>query len=126
MLYRFLADTVLIVHFAFAVFTLLGGLLLLRFPKLMPFHLAALCWAVVVQWANLICPLTPLENHLRVLGHQDGYAAGFVEHFVLKVMYPDDLTVELRYLIGMVLVAVNAAVYVVVAWRRRAASRRSA
>ncbi|HEV2609359.1 MAG TPA: DUF2784 domain-containing protein [Noviherbaspirillum sp.] len=126
MLYRFLADIVLITHFAFAVFTLLGGLLLLRYPRLMPLHLAALCWAVIVQWANLICPLTPLENYLRVLGDQDGYAAGFVEHFVLKVMYPDDLTVELRYLIGMILVAVNAAVYVLFIWRRRAAPGRSA
>jgi hypothetical protein len=111
MIYRLLADVVLIAHFAFAAFAVLGGLLVLRYKKILWWHLAALCWGVVVQWANWICPLTPLENYFRILGGEAGYSAGFIEHFMLKVLYPENLTMELRYVLGAVLIAVNLAVY---------------
>jgi hypothetical protein len=119
MIYRLLADVVLLAHFAFVAFTVLGGLLVLRYRKVLWWHLAALCWGVVVQWANWICPLTPLENDLRRLGGEAGYAGGFIEHFVLKVLYPENLTVELRYVLGIALIIINVAVYSYVLLTRR-------
>jgi hypothetical protein len=117
--YRLAADLVLLAHLGFAVFALFGGLLVLRRPRLVWLHLPALLWAVVVQWGNLFCPLTPLENFLRERGGQAGYDTGFIEHYVSMLIYPDGLTVELRYLIGLIVVAVNTVVYGVIFLRRK-------
>lgn len=119
MIYRLLADLVLLLHFAFVAFAAFGGLLVLRYPKVLWIHLPAFVWGVIVQWANWICPLTPLEIHLRHLGGQQGYAGGFVEHFVAKVLYPENLTLELRYVLGLLLIVFNAAVYLGIKLRRR-------
>ena len=120
MSYRLLADLVLILHFAFVAFALLGGLLVLRRPRLAWLHLPALAWGVLVQWADWICPLTPLENHFRQLGGEAGYEGGFIEHYVMRLLYPDRLTLELRYGLGAVLLAVNIAVYARLIFRKRA------
>ena len=127
MLYRLLADLVLVLHLAFALFALFGGVLILRYPKLLRIHLPALLWGVAVQWADWICPLTPLENYLRRLGGEAGYPGGFVEYFVLKVLYPENLSLDLRYALGLALIVVNAAVYlyVVIIQRLRARNARA-
>jgi hypothetical protein len=111
MLYQLFADAILLLHAAFVLFAMFGGLLVTRYPKVMWLHLPALLWGVIVQWADLICPLTPLENLLRLRGGEGSYAGGFIEHYVSMLLYPDALTIELRYLLGFVLVAVNIAVY---------------
>jgi hypothetical protein len=124
MIYRMLADGVLVVHFAFALFAALGGLLVLRYPRALRLHLPVLLWAVVVEWADWTCPLTPLENFLRRLGGEAGYSGGFVEHLVSQVLYPENLTLELRYVLGLLLIAVNLGIYGLVIFdrRRRAAT----
>lgn len=111
MIYRIGADAILLLHFAFTLFAVLGGLLVLRRPSLLLVHLIAVLWGVVIEWADWICPLTPLENALRIRGGEAGYAGGFIEHYVSLVLYPENLTIELRYLLGMGLVAVNLIIY---------------
>jgi hypothetical protein len=123
MIYRMLADGVLIAHFAFALFAALGGLLVLRHPQAMRLHLPVLLWAVIVQWADWTCPLTPLENFLRHVGGEAGYSGGFVEHVVSQVLYPENLTLELRYVLGLLLITVNLAIYGFVILNRRRAAR---
>lgn len=120
--YRLLADLVLVLHLAFVFFALFGGLLVWRKPRLWVWHLAALAWGLVVQWANWICPLTPLENHFRQLSGQAGYTGSFIEQVIVRVLYPDLLTPALRYWLGLVLLAVNLAVYLFVyrQWKRHA------
>jgi hypothetical protein len=120
MMYNLLADVVLLLHLAFVLFAMFGGLLALRHPGAVWLHLPALLWGVVVQWADLICPLTPLENRLRALGGGDVYGGGFIEHYLMWLLYPDALTIELRYVLGFMLIAVNVAIY------RRALKRRLA
>lgn len=120
MIYRALADLILVTHFAFAVFTVLGGLLVLRWRSLLWAHLPSILWGVVIQWANWTCPLTPLESRLREAGGEAGYSGGFIEYYVSMLLYPEGLTVELRYLLGAALLAVNVAVYgYIFLWRRR-------
>jgi Protein of Unknown function (DUF2784) len=121
MRYRVLADLVLVAHFAFAAFTVLGGLLVLRWRTLLWAHLASLFWGVVIQCANWTCPLTPLENYLRARGGEGGYRGGFVEHYVRMILYPEHLTVELRYVLALALVALNLPVYGYLLFRRRRA-----
>lgn len=119
MVYRIAADCILLLHLAFTLYTVLGGLLLLRHPSLLWVHLAAVFWGVVIEWADWICPLTPLENFLRERGGEAGYAGGFIEHYVALLLYPENLTIELRYLLGLGLVAVNLIIYGYVFLARR-------
>lgn len=120
MFFPLLADLVLILHLAFVAFAAFGGLLVLRWPKILWLHLLALLWGVVVQWADWICPLTPLENAMRLRGGEAAYAGGFIERYVSQILYPENLTLELRYLLGIILIAVNVAVYAyVIATRTR-------
>lgn len=120
MSYRLLADLVLVLHFAFVAFALFGGVLVLRRPRIAWLHVPTLIWGVTVQWADWICPLTPLENHFRQLGGEAGYAGSFIEHYLMTLLYPDRLTLEWRYVLGTVLLAVNAAVYLRLILRKRA------
>jgi hypothetical protein len=124
--YHLLADLVLVFHLAFIAFAAFGGLLALRYPQILWLHLPALVWGVVVQWADLICPLTPLENDMRMRSGEAVFAGGFIERFVSQLLYPENLTLELRYVLGVLLLVVNVAVYTHVMIRRsraKAASR---
>src|SRR5262245_25755266 len=122
MLYRLLADLVVLVHFGFVLFVVLGGLLALRWPRAAWFHLPAAIWGAGIEFVQGICPLTPLENHLRRLGGEAGYAGGFVEHYLLPVLYPAGLDQNIQIGIGLFVLLLNVTIYAVV-WHR---SRRRA
>ncbi|MDB5753418.1 MAG: hypothetical protein JWP65_3839 [Ramlibacter sp.] len=117
MAYRTLADAVVLFHLLFVVFAVAGGLLALRWRWLPLVHLPALGWAAWVEFSGRICPLTPLENALRTAGGAAGYEGGFVENYLLPVLYPAALTRELQWTLGIGLLAFNAAVYAALLWR---------
>ena len=121
MIYRLLADLVLVVHFAFVLFVIFGGLLVIRRPKLAWLHLPAAIWGSWIEFSGRICPLTPLENHFRMLGGQAGYEGGFIEHYVTAIIYPQGLTRSVQIALGVVVVGINVLVYAVI-WRRRSLS----
>ncbi len=108
---RILADLIVIVHFAFVLFMVLGGLLVRRWRWVMWLHLPAVAWGVVVEWTGRTCPLTPLENWLRHLGEEASYTGGFIEQYVTAMLYPEGLTRETQRLFGVVALAVNGAIY---------------
>jgi hypothetical protein len=118
--YGLLADAVLLAHAAFVACVVLGGLLVLRWPRLAWLHLPAVAWGAGIEFAGAVCPLTPLENHLRALAHEQGYAGGFVEHYVFGLLYPEGLTRNVQLALGALVIAINLAVYATV-WRRRRA-----
>jgi len=111
--YRFLADAVVVIHFGFVLFVVLGGVLVLRWRGLMWAHLPCAAWGALIEFGGWICPLTPLENHLRDLGRRPGYEGGFVEHYIVAVMYPAGLTRWMQLVLGLLVLAVNGLVY----WR---------
>lgn len=110
-IYGGLADTLVALHLAFVAFATLGGLLVLRWPRLAWGHIPVVVWAVAVEWLNLICPLTPLEQHLRALAGRAAYEGGFIEHYVLPLLYPSSLTRSLQITLGALVVVINVAVY---------------
>jgi len=116
-MYTFLADLLVIVHFTFVVFVVAGGLLVLRWPILAWLHIPAAVWGALIEFQHWICPLTPLENHLRILAGERSYTGDFIEHYVLAVMYPKGLTTEIQILLGCIVVIVNLLIYAVV-WRQ--------
>jgi Protein of Unknown function (DUF2784) len=121
MVYQLLADLVLGLHFLFIVFAVAGGLLALRWRwRWMPWlHLPALAWSAVVEFTGWICPLTPLENALRRAAGAAAYTESFIEHHLLSLVYPGGLTREWQLALGGLLLAVNAATYAAVWYRRR-------
>ena len=119
MAYRALADAVVLFHLLFVAFAVGGGLLAFRWRWMPLVHLPAMAWAGWVEFTGRICPLTPLENHLRAAGGAAGYQGGFIEHYLMPVLYPADLTRELQWMLGTGLLAFNLAVYGAWLLRRR-------
>jgi len=111
LIYRALADVVLIAHFAFVLFVVLGGLLVLRWPRLAWLHLPAAIWGVLIEYSGWICPLTPLENSLRTRGGEAGYSGGFIEHYIQPVLYPSGLTRSTQIVLGSLLLILNLTAY---------------
>jgi Protein of Unknown function (DUF2784) len=122
--YRFLADVVLLAHLAFILFVVAGGFLALRWPGIAWIQLPAALWGVVVEWSGWICPLTPLENWLRARGGGTRYEGGFVAHYLLQVLYPAGLTRSTQVLLGATVLALNVLAYALL-FVRATASRRS-
>jgi hypothetical protein len=116
--YRLLADLVVILHAAFVAFVMLGGLLVLRWPRLAWVHLPVVAWGAGIEFLGGICPLTPLENRWRALAGESGYTGGFVEHYVIPVLYPEGLTRQVQLGLGLFVLAVNASIYAWMLWRR--------
>jgi uncharacterized protein DUF2784 len=114
MWYRLLADLLVLAHFGYVLFVILGGLLVLRHPRLAWLHLPAAAWGATIEFTGWICPLTPWEQSLRRLGGQAGYTGGFVEHYLVPVLYPSGLTAPIQLILGLFVVTVNAAIYAVV------------
>ena len=117
MIYRWLADAVVALHFAFVLFVVLGGLLVMRWRKLAWLHVPAAIYGALIEFAGFICPLTPLENWLRRRSGEQGYAGGFIEHYLIPVIYPAGLTRQIQLMLGAFVLALNAIVYWLV-WRR--------
>ncbi len=117
MIDRLIADAIVVAHFAFIVFVLLGGLLVVRRRNVAWVHVPAVVWAAYTEFTSSICPLTPLENVFRARAGQSGYEGGFVEHYLIPAIYPSGLTPRVQLLLGTIVVVVNVAFYLI-AWRR--------
>ncbi len=111
-----MADAVVALHAAFILFAVLGGALLVRWPRLVWLHVPALAWAAWIEFSGNICPLTPLENRLR---DGPGYTEGFLDHYLTPIIYPEGLTHGTQLVFGAVLIALNLVFY----WRFRHRAR---
>lgn len=111
MRYRIAADAVLVLHLGFIAFVLFGALLALRKPIVLAAHLPAAFWGTFVEIADRVCPLTTWENTLRTAAGASGYSTSFVEHYLLNVIYPDGLTVQVQYVLAAIVIVVNGLIY---------------
>ena len=118
-----LADALVLVHLAYIVFVIIGAVLVRYHRRLLWWHVAAVLWGAYVALAHRVCPLTPLEVSLRVRAGQVGYSGGFVEHYLIPLIYPKALTPAIQIAEGIFVLAVNLALYTWV-WRARLAERR--
>src|SRR5258705_12078070 len=121
--YRWLADLVVLAHALFVVFAVFGGTLVLWRPWVAWVHVPAAAWAVLIEYAGWVCPLTPLENALRARGGTAPYHDGFISHYVLHSLYPVALTRDIQWMLGTIALGVNILVYGLVLRRRRRAGR---
>jgi hypothetical protein len=116
--YGRLADLVVVVHLAFVVFVVAGGILVLRWPRLAWVHLPAAAWGAWIELSGWICPLTPLEVRLRQAGGEAGYAGGFIEHYLEPILYPVGLQRGVQILLAALVIGINALVYLRLVRRR--------
>ena len=119
MLYRALADLVLVLHAAFVAFVVLGGFLALRWRRVAWLHLPAMAWGAAIEFTGRICPLTPLESWLRVAGGGTATSGGFIERAIAPVLYLPGLTRGHQIVLGTALLLLNAGVYGCLLYRSR-------
>ena len=117
--YAFAADAVLAAHLAFVLFVALGGLLVWKWPRLAWVHLPAAAWGIAIEFGGWICPLTPLENHLRRLAGDQPYRGDFIARYLMPVIYPEGLTREAQLVLGTAALLFNAGMYIAVIRGRR-------
>ncbi len=117
----FLADALVLLHLLFVAFVVAGGFLLLRWPQLAWLHLPAAIWGAYIEFSGGVCPLTPLENALRASADGRSYSGGFVEWYLLPILYPENLTLPTQMVLGGGVVGINLLAYglACLAWRRR-------
>jgi hypothetical protein len=113
----FLADLVVILHGVFVLIAVLGGLLIFRWRWWAWFHIPAFLWAGFIELTGGICPLTPLENWLRALGGEAVYRGGFIDRYLIPLLYPSDLTREIQIVLGIFVILFNMGIYGV-CWHR--------
>jgi len=123
MIYRALADFVLLLHMAFVLFAALGGFLAFKWRRVAWFHIPAALWASLIEFVGWECPLTPLENWLRRKGGEAGYQTGFIERYLLPLIYPAPFSRTLHVVLGLLVLCVNLAIYWRL-WRRSASTGR--
>jgi hypothetical protein len=123
MLYQFLATMVLLLHLGFILFVVAGAAFVVRRRRLLPVHLAAVAWGIAIEVMGATCPLTALENRLRLLAGTAGYAGGFVDHYLVGLIYPSGLTRGMQWLLAAAVLAQNAVLYVRILRGARAGRR---
>jgi hypothetical protein len=119
MTYRTLADLVVGLHFLFVLFVVLGGLLVLRWRWMAYLHIPAAVWGAAIEFAGWICPLTPLEHWLRRRAGDAAYSGGFIEHYILPLLYPSALTRNIQLLLGTFVILANVGIYGYLLYRRQ-------
>ena len=109
--YRLLADAVVVLHLTFVLFVIAGGLFVLKWKRLTWVHLPAVIWGVSVEWLDVICPLTPLENWFRAASSENDYKGDFLQQYAISILYPDNLTRDTQIVLGALLLLINVFIY---------------
>ena len=106
------AYAIAILHVLFMLFVIFGGLLVWKWPRMMWIHLPAATWGMLVEMAGWYCPLTRWENHFLRAAGRAGYDGGFLNHYVMPLIYPPGLTRGMEIVLGLLVLAINLGVYV--------------
>ena len=120
--YNILADVIVGTHFLFIVFVVCGGLLVIRWPKIAFIHLPAAIWGAAVELFGWICPLTPFENHFRSLAGISSYEGDFIVRYLIPIIYPDNLTINIQIFLGILVIVINVIFYFIAVRKNRRSS----
>lgn len=118
MLSRFLADLTLILHFLFILFVIFGGLFVFKWNRVIWLHVPCAIWGALLEINRWICPLTYLENYFRKQAGTSGYSGGFIEYYLLPVIYPTGLTANTQIMLGIVVIVINLIIYGYLGWTK--------
>ena len=108
---KIIADFLVIIHLTFICFVVFGGILVMHRKWIAIIHLPAVAWGTLIEFQGWICPLTPMEQHFRHLAGQSGYSGGFIDHYLIPIIYPSGLTRPIQMAIGFFVIAINLTIY---------------
>lgn len=117
-MYGALAMLVVFIHLLFILFVVFGGLFVFWKPWMAWVHLPVAAYGILIEWVGWICPLTPLEKTLRERAGEQSYAGGFVEQYLLPLIYPPGFSRNVALVLGALVLAVNVVIYGIYLWRR--------
>lgn len=123
MLNTFIADLLVVLHFTFIIFVVFGGLPTLKWPGLARFHIPCAIWGALLEFYGWICPLTHLEQHFRDAASDAGYRGGFIQHYLIPIIYPHDLTREVQFALGLAVVFLNIFIYSAHIFKKKSKNR---
>lgn len=118
MIEKIAADFIVLFHFAFILFVIIGGFLVLKWRWIIWLHIPCAIWGALIEFAGWICPLTPWENQLRIAAGNTGYRGGFIEHYILPIIYPSGLTRELQLILGSLVILINLFAYIIIVFKQ--------
>jgi len=124
-MYLLAANLILLLHLAFICLVAVGGLIAMRFPRFAFIHIPAAIWGFLVEALGWYCPLTELETTLLLRAGETGYESGFLEHYLMALIYPADLTRQTQIFLATAILAVNVGLYGLMLYRRRQGGTRS-
>ncbi len=110
-LFLLAANLIVVTHFAFIGFVILGGFIAIRWRRIAFFHFPTAIWGALIEFYGWVCPLTPLEKLLRKAGGGTEYSGGFIEHYIISPIYPPGLTREVQIVLGSLVVVINLVAY---------------
>ncbi|HVN72632.1 MAG TPA: DUF2784 domain-containing protein [Desulfomonilia bacterium] len=111
LIWQILADGVVLLHLGFIIFVIFGGIFIVFQSKVLWFHIPCVIWGILVELIGFICPLTPLENYMRIHAGRSPYSGDFVIHYIEPVIYPEGLTRELQIVMGLLVILFNFFIY---------------
>ena len=111
---QLIADLIILIHLGFILFVIFGGLLVIKWKKFIWLHIPAVLWGILIEFFGWICPLTTLENELRQINNSGGYESGFIEHYIIPIIYPLELTREIQILMGIAVIVINLLIYSII------------
>lgn len=111
MVISLMANLLVLIHLGFIVFVAFGGLLVYKWPKIVFLHIPCVLWGALIELGGWTCPLTPLETVLREFAGEAGYVGGFIDHYVMPLVYPPGLTRGMQIGLGIIVLTVNLCVY---------------
>jgi hypothetical protein len=114
MLTELAADLLVLIHFSFILFVVLGGLLAIYWPKAVWAHIPAVAWGAWIEFSHGVCPLTPLEQSLRARAGSENYDGSFIDHYLIPLIYPPGFSAETANLLGWLVLAINILVYFII------------
>ena len=114
----YLADLVLVVHMLFIIFVLFGGLIVLKWHKVMWIHIPCALWGAIIEFLGWVCPLTYLEIYFHEIYNANSYENSFIQNYLLPVIYPPGLTTDSQFLLGVIVIVINLIIYFII-WRYR-------
>ena len=117
MIYHVTANLLVMIHLVFIVFVIAGGFIVLIWPWVILLHIPAVIWGAIVELKGWICVLTPWENNLRHLAGQEGYSGGFIERYIVSLIYPAELTHDAQIVMGLIVITINLCIYSFIAYR---------
>ena len=110
-MYEITADLLLIIHFTFLLFVVFGALLIFASIKIIFIHIPVVIWGSYIELTNSICPLTYLENWFLHKANLTTYSEGFIQNYLVPIVYPMNLTKDLQIYLGITLIVINMIIY---------------